>query len=288
MRLGFAALALLGACATLTAEQAPSLFMPEIVSTAASEWNAGVAQGGLVIFARSPKADFEGARILLVRPGARTATPISFASDAYIDTDPQLTPDGARLLFASNRPSRPGEAPKRDLDLWSARRTGDGWSTPEPLPVNSAGQELGPELHAGVLYFNSTRRGGVGALDIWRAARTPEGFAPPEPLPAPVNSPASEGDFTLSADARVALFWSDRPGGLGAADIYLSKRGAGGWSAPVNLGAPVNGAAFDFTPSLSRDGRSLYFASMRQPNGNADVYRIPVSAVPVLRAALRR
>jgi Tol biopolymer transport system component len=157
--------------------------------------------------------------------------------------------------------------------------------------VNSGGPELGPELHGDTLYFNSARRSGLGGLDIYEARQTPSGFAAPTALPAPLNSASSEGDFTLSANGRVALFWSDRPGGLGEGDIYLSVRQGDGWSTPVNLGAPVNSAAFDFTPSLSRDGRWLYFSSTRKVDGadvRSDIYRLPVSAVPVLKEALRR
>jgi Tol biopolymer transport system component len=157
--------------------------------------------------------------------------------------------------------------------------------------VNSAGQELGPELHRERLYFNSARRSGVGGLDIYVAGPASGGFSPPSLLPAPLNSAASEGDFTLSPDGQLALFWSDRSGGLGEGDIYVARAELTGWSAPMNLGAPVNSTAFDFTPSFSRDGRWLYFASMRQREaggGKSDIYRIRVDAVPALRQALGR
>jgi hypothetical protein len=290
-----AAAALLAACATAPAPQGLELVAPGLVSTRASEWNAHLAPDGALVFARSPDADFQDARIMLApRDGSGWSTPqpIGFSADGYIDTDPQLTPDGRGLLFVSNRPATGAGPAQPTLDLWRARREGSGWSTPESLTaLNSPGQELGPEIHGGAVYFNSTRRGGPGALDVWTARIDGEGFAAPTPLPAPLNSPASEGDFTLSPDGRVALFWSDRPGGLGEGDIYLSRRDGAGWSAPVNLGAPVNSAGFDFTPSFSRDGRWLYFASMRPRDGGdfrSDVYRIRIDAVGPLAAALRR
>lgn len=291
-RFSLALLAVLGACATTSGAPSPELFAADQVSTKASEWNATFSAAGELFFARSPEADFRAAKIMTAQRRGRgwtTPVPISFSGTAT-DTDPQIARDGRTLLFVSNRPPGAGSS-GGGLDLWRSRRTGGDWTAPEPVPgVNSLGEELGPELHAGALFFNSTRRGGLGGLDIWTAAQAGEGFAAPTPLPAPVNSPASEGDFTLSPDGRVALFWSNRSGGLGQGDIYVSRRMADGWSEPVNLGPPVNSAAFDFTPSFSPDGRWLYFASMRSRSGadfRSDVYRIRVNSVPALRAALR-
>lgn len=292
-RWGFGALALVGACATLAVD-VPQRFMPGEVSTAESEWNLNVDGKDRMVFARSPEADFENAEIITASRGPLGWYFGPLFDDAATNTDPHLAraEGGDWLLFVSNREGGGGGATP-NLNLWRVRWSeGRMAGAPEPLTsVNGAGPELGPELHAGVLYFNSARRSGLGGLDIYSAAANSEGFAAPQVLPAPLNSASSEGDFTLSADGRVALFWSNRPGGLGEGDIYVSRRVGAGWSEPVNLGAPVNSAAFDYTPSLSADGRWLIFSSMRKVNGvdtKSDVYRIRVSAVPPLQEALDR
>ena len=295
----FAAALFTAACATTPdAGRGAQLLAPGVVSTATSEWNATASgDGRTLVFARSPAADFENAAIWIARGsgGAWTeAARIDFTVPGRTDSDPQISADGRQLLFVTNRPppeSPPGAKPERDLDIWSSTLSNGRWSDPRPLPtVNSAGPELGPEIHEDVLFFNSVRRGGQGALHIWSAPVLGARFGDPRPLPAPLNSPASEGDFTLHRNGRLALFWSDRPGGLGQGDIYLSVLGEEGWATPVNLGAPVNSAAFDFTPSFSADGRWLTFASLRPradgSDAGSDLYRVAVGSVPVLRDAL--
>jgi len=287
------------ACATPgIAPGEPELLAPGLISTDASEWNATfTANGRSAVFARSPEADFENAGIWTTEQrgaGWTPPRPIGFTTPGRTDSDPQISSRGDQLLFVSNRPAgSPSGAPgKRDLDIWSSTLSGGRWSDPRPLPtVNGPGPELGPEIHGDVLYFNTVRRGGPGALDIWSAPISGALFGEPEPLPAPLNSAASEGDFTLHPSGSLALFWSDRPGGLGEGDIYLSVRSGDAWGSPVNLGASVNSAAFDFTPSFSADRRWLIFSSMRLRDGvnrRSDIYRIRVESVPALRNALAR
>jgi hypothetical protein len=95
-------------------------------------------------------------------------------------------------------------------------------------PVNSDGDELHATLSPDglSLYFNSTRVGGLGAADIWVSRRAClecswEGPANLGPL---INSSRGEGGPNLSVDGHLLFFHSGRPGGRGAADIYVSRR----------------------------------------------------------------
>jgi hypothetical protein len=238
------------------------------------------------VFARS-EADFANAMIHVSRrTNGRWSLPepIAFSDPRYSDTDPWLTPDGRTLYFASNRPTadRPD---RKDLDLWRSRQSRDGrWSAPEHLgqAVNGPGPELGPEYHGGILYFGSARKSGRGGLDIY-AARARDGGFPdaPAPLPGPFNTAASESDFTLSADGRRAVFWR-MIGDKGV--LHIAHRTGTGWSIPVPLPEAVNIGPFNFTPSFTRDGGSLRFASTRsrpgQPEGMADIYVVKLGRMP--------
>lgn len=260
---------------------------PGTVSTPLNEYNwTQTRDGKAAVFARS-QAEFRNARVFLAAKGAAPIA-VDLGEAGASDTDPHIGADGRTLLFVSDRalPDAPG---RKDLNIWRATKVGAGWRAEPVAGVNSPGVELGPELHGGALWFNTTRKGGPGRLDLWRAAPKGDGFAEPEPLPAPVNSPASEGDVTLSRNGRVMLFWSDRPGGSGAGDIWMSVKTGEAWSEPENLGSAVNGPGFDFGPHLSGDEKTLYFGSMRPRDGGdqmSDVYSIPVRAVPRLAAAL--
>src|SRR6266566_2342945 len=90
-----------------------------------------------------------------------------------------------------------------------------------------------------------------------------------------INSSALDANAGLSSDAHTLFFVSTRTGGLGNLDIWMSHRRclACDWEAPVNLGAPINSDAIDAAPTLSEDGRLLFFYSARAGGfGLGDVY----------------
>jgi len=243
-----------------------------------------------LVFARS-QPEFKQAQIWTAdRNGDRWSDPqpVPFSDPRYSDSDPWLTPDGTTLYFVSNRPVQ-GEAPRADLDLWRVSVTANGFGTPEHLAaVSSDGQELGPEVHAGWLYFNSSRKGGPARLSIYRARLAGNGFEAPQPLGTPFNDGQVQGDFTLSPDGRTAVFWSIREGRKDG-DLFAVRRAGASWSKPVRLPAPINSDGFDFTPSFSADGATLRIASTRKPtwlgenapvfNGLSNIYVVPGAMV---------
>jgi Tol biopolymer transport system component len=235
------------------------------------------ARERLVVFARS-EADFRKARIFVAKrtkSGWTVPTPISFSDDRYADSDPWLTPDGRTLYFISDRPAPGREAKRTDHDIWRSTRTDRGWSSPEHLgpEVNGRGEELGPELHQGKLYFSSARRSGIGGLDIYEAQQNGSGFKTATLLDGPFNTPESESDFTLSPDGKSAMFWRSLEG---RGTIHIAYADGRGWSEPVPLPARLNVGPFNFTPSFSGDGRRVRYASTiereGQPSGLADIY----------------
>lgn len=83
----------------------------------------------------------------------------------------------------------------------------------------------------------------------------------------PLNTISNEGAQTLASDGTYMYFTAcERPGGLGSCDIYYSSRKTGTWSGPQNVGSPVNTRYWESQPSVSADGRMLFFSSSR-PGG---------------------
>ena len=84
---------------------------------------------------------------------------------------------------------------------------------------------------------------------------------------APLNTRQNEGAQTLSSNGNYMYFTAcDHPGSLGSCDLYFSAYNDGRWSEPVNVRSPVNTPHWESTPSISADGRTLFFSSNR-PGG---------------------
>jgi len=112
----------------------------------------------------------------------------------------------------------------------------------------------------GGLYFISTRsREGVKGkdLDIWRVDRDKSGsWGRPIRLPEPVNSPGAEWFPRPGVDGWL-YFGSDRPGGLGATDIWRARPdSAANWTVE-NLGPSVNTAGDEYEPLPAPDGSRM-------------------------------
>lgn len=111
--------------------------------------------------------------------------------------------------------------------------------------------------------------------DFYVSRKDSAGWQKALPLGPPVNTEENEGAQCISADGRLLFFTGcGRPDGLGSCDIYMSVRQKGKWSEPVNLGNPVNTNAWESQPSVSADGRFLYFTSNRKGGkGKMDIWR---------------
>ena len=91
--------------------------------------------------------------------------------------------------------------------------------------------------------------------------------------PFPYNGAGySNGYPTFSPDGRALYFASDRPGGFGGFDIYVCIRTGSTWSAPENLGQPINSQGNEISPFF--DDTAMYFASdFHQGFGGLDIFR---------------
>jgi outer membrane protein OmpA-like peptidoglycan-associated protein len=150
----------------------------------------------------------------------------------------------------------------------------NGFSVSEPPknlgpPVNGPRNDFAPAVSpdGSFMIFNSNRNGRYQDLFVTRLVNGK--WTNPEPLEA-VNSPYNDETPFLSSDGSVLLFSSDRDGSIEmppdsrnrvriSFDIYWSKRTENGWSAPAPLPGDVNTMHHERTPSLSRDGKTLYF-----------------------------
>lgn len=196
-------------------------------------------------------------------PAATKPTP---PNSSYTDANPDISYDGLTLFFNSTRPGGSG-----DHDIWVSTRAtiNDPWGEPNNLGsiVNSPDYDGQPCISRDglSLYLTSQRPGGSGDRDTYVSTRATKNddWSEPQNLGPKVNSPSLDFGPDISSDGLTLFFSSERPGGYGRTDIWVTRRTTIGaaWSEAVNIGPPVNTSYNDYTPCISEDGSILYFYS---------------------------
>jgi len=193
--------------------------------------------------------------------------------------------NGLELFFEA---PRSGGAGGHDLWVTTRATTDDDWGNPVNLgpTVNSSAYDCYPSISSDgmSLYFASKRPGGAGDYDLWVTTRptVSQNWGPPVNLGPTVNSSYSDATPCISADGSILFFLSERPGGVGGHDIWVTTRATANepWEEPVNLGPTVNTSAEDRRPSISADGLMLFFSSNRPGGyGNYDIWQAPIEPV---------
>ncbi len=248
----------------------PKLFSDAQVSTTDFESHPAFDAKMRVVYFVKSTPDRRFGTILISRyAGAWSMPTLPPFSGKYSDQSPFITADGARLFYSSNRPAEDyqGAAAKPDFDLWVLERKSDStWSDPKSVgaAVNGPSNDVSPSIAAdGTLYFSSDRAGGGGGRDLWRSRFVNGAYAAAEHLSDSLNSAGNDSDPCIAADQSYVIFSSDRAGGRGGSDLYVSYRRGERWSKPVNLGEPVNSAADELSPCISPDGEYFFWASCR-------------------------
>ncbi len=175
--------------------------------------------------------------------------------------DITLSPDGQRMYYCSRYPHPGDQKVKADHDIWVRERNNDGWGPARPLAaeLNSEQDEFYPmATSSGNLYF--CRRRVEGDNTLYRSEIRNGTVTPPEKLPSAINSGHKDSDPYISPDEAILIFNSNRPGGYGGDDLYISFRDdQGKWSLAQNLGPSVNTPADEFCAMLPPGGKQLMF-----------------------------
>ncbi len=152
--------------------------------------------------------------------------------------------------------------------------------------INSASKEQLPVIAPNGLsfYFVSERPGGVGGRDIYVSQRATlsSAWGAAINMGNEFNTSSNDSIASISPDGREMFLDSDRPGGMGSSDIYLSRRtdpnDDSNWDIPVNIGAALNTASNDFFGNYFVDpatGSGTLFFNSTRPGGQGfnDIYQ---------------
>ena len=195
------------------------------------------------------------------------------------DYFPNISIDGLTLYFHSRREGSYGP-----YDIWAATRTTteDQWGEPVNLgpTVNSSLSDGGASISADglSLYLHSSNQpGGSGGSDLWMTTRSTinDPWGERVNLGPTVNSSSGEVCPRISVDGLSLFFASNKPGGYGGRDLWVTRRAthADAWGPPVNLGPNVNTSEADIGLDISADGLVLFFSSDRLDGaGNFDLW----------------
>lgn len=212
-------------------------------------------------------------------------------NSAAEDFAPHVSKNELSLYFASTRPGGLGGE-----DLWVSKRakSDDAWGQPVNLGsiINTEANERSPGLSRDGrhLYFATTRTGGSGGFDIWVSwrhdTRDDFGWQPPVNLGPQFNSTGTDAGpgYFENDDAGIPLLFlaSNRTGGAGGLDIYVSELTASGSFAPPVLVSELSGAVNDLTPGVRHDGLEIFIASNREGSiGAQDLWASSRQAVSV-------
>jgi outer membrane protein OmpA-like peptidoglycan-associated protein len=192
------------------------------------------------------------------------------------DFGPVMLRGGELLIFTSSRSGPFGE--EGTQRIWVASKTSSGWSIPA-----STSESLTHSEHTGATTLTPDGNfmifaayewdpsepilKGSGRTDLYSAVRVRGEWTNIQNLGPIINSTEWDSQPSLSPDGRTLFFASDRPGGSGGTDLYVSRYTSVGWSAPVNLGPVINTMLDELAPSIAPDMKSLFFSS----NGHGGV-----------------
>ena len=250
----------------------PELFAPGIVSAPNHRDRDVTFSGDMSEFYFT-----RNATIMVMRQenGFWTAPePVSFSAD-YFEFEAFVAPDGQHLYYISNR-SLSGEGEHEDYQMWMVQREGDRWGKPER--VNDKGDFYPTITDDGVMYFTSVDN------DLYRTRLVDGLMTVREKLGDSINTTSDEYNSCIAPDESFLIFTSAGWGeGFGGGDLFVSfRKPDGSWGQPRNMGGGINSGALEYCPSITPDGRYLFFAS--RINGADDIFWVDAGIIDILKS----
>ncbi|GHM98519.1 hypothetical protein WSM22_00090 [Cytophagales bacterium WSM2-2] len=194
----------------------------------------------------------------------------------FQDYGPVMPADESVLIFTSARDTSKLDKKNTTVfeDIVFSKKENNKWTIPEKISprindtFHDAVTYLTPDGKSLFLYYEK------GSGDIYQSDFDGREWSTPRSMGPPINTTAWETSGCLAPDGKRFFFTSDRPGGFGGLDIYVSEKlPNGAWGKAKNLGPAVNTAGNEDAPFFHQDG-TLYFGSDGHPGlGDYDIFK---------------
>lgn len=206
-------------------------------------------------------------------------TGVNTAGDEYINA---LSPDENRIIFTRRtkiEPLQEGQRKEYREDFFESEKLEGDWSRARLIEDavqargDAGGLCISPDGRK--IWFTACfREDGFGSCDIYFTEKVGDAWLPPKNLGPLVNSDQWDSQPSISPDGRTLYFASNRKGGQGSADIWMTELdGKGEWMRPVNLGNIINTSSPEMGPFIHYDNNTLYFSSQGHLGmGGADLF----------------
>lgn len=211
---------------------------PIAVNSKSHIGTAGISPDGQDMLVFIAGANNTGSLYAIHKEANGWSSPVTLGNpinSQYLETTASITPDRKTIYFASNRKDSYG-----GLDLYKSEKKPNGtWGTPENLgsDINTEYDEDAPFIHpdSRTMFFNSNGHNTMGGTDIFKTYFAGGEWQQPTNLGYPINTPTNDSYFTLTANAKIGYFSSERKGGLGGQDIYFFEMPAHEANIPITL-----------------------------------------------------
>lgn len=202
----------------------------------------------------------------------------------YSDHSPVISADESILIFTSKREGSTGGLICDDgqyfEDIYICNKENQQWSVPKGISqnINSSGHEASIGLSSNgqnlLIYKDDNNNG-----NIYLSRLTGNEWSVPVAFEEPVNSKYNEKDASISPDESYLYFSSNRPGGYGGYDIYMSKKLPNEkWGLPINMGSKINTPYDELSPFIHPDEKTLIYSSQGHNSiGGFDVFYTTVN-----------
>ncbi len=205
------------------------------------------------------------------------------------DYNPFLSTDGSKIYFKSQRYYQVGGYTL--YGMWVSEKVNDNWSSPVPVgaPFSSGSQSAqGSITDDGTIYFAlNNYYSGKGKHDIYRSKLVNGNYTTPENLGDQINTSEDEWEPYIAPDESFMIFGIyARPDASGPGDLHISFRKIdGSWTESISMGDKINSDKTENFPTVSPDGKYLFFVSDRDNNDyHSKVYWVDTSIIEELKS----